>query len=181
MSPGLREDHVRLTESRPAWVLISRDERNRQGVPTDEQERASQRGTSLFIPGLFDLCGNWNTRKEHRYDPSLSYCQCKLTFFSFFTAWLSFGTVYPRLQKLSISSLKQSSHWKMEKCWSQACLTVFKSCVLIWDRFGGLQRAPIPLHILPLQREGRVCLTGKLLSTPALPRPQGAWSTLPKS
>ena len=93
-----------------------------------------------------------------------------------FWAWLSFGTVYPRLQKLSISSLKQSSHWKMEKCWSQACLTVLKSCVLIWDRFGGLQRASIPRHILPLRREGRVCLTGKLLSSPALPRPQGAWS-----
>ena len=50
VSPGVREDHVRLTESRPAWVLIFPDERNRQGVPTDEQERASQRGTSLFIP-----------------------------------------------------------------------------------------------------------------------------------
>lgn len=82
----------------------------------------------------------------------------------------------PKASKALYLSLKQSSHWKMEKCWSQACLTVLKSCVLIWDRFGGLQRAPIPRHILPLQREGRVCLTGKLLSSPALPRPQGAWS-----
>ena len=64
VSPGVREDHVRLTESRPAWVLILPDERNRQGVPTDEQERASQRGTSLFIPGPFDFCGNWKTRKR---------------------------------------------------------------------------------------------------------------------
>ena len=64
VSPGVREDHVRLTESRPAWVLIFPDERNRQGVPTDEQERASQRGTSLFIPSPFDFCGNRKTRKR---------------------------------------------------------------------------------------------------------------------
>ena len=129
VSPGVREDHVRLTESRPAWVLIFPDERNRQGVPTDEQERASQRGTSLFIPSLFDFFGNRKTRKRLSTNLIHPYpiVNAKSHYFRFLGMTVFWYRI-PKASKALYFFLKTKQPLQNGKVLKPSLLDGFKSC-----------------------------------------------------